>query len=110
MKRKPSRLAQELVETADDMHRLGILDRPTYEKIIIRHLGRRPCNNRSDPMSRAPDSSGADAMTDEEIHAAALADLDARPLTRERLARMRRTPQVRIIRALGPVQPITSPS
>jgi putative transcriptional regulator len=44
----------------------------------------------------------ADGMTEEEIHAAALADPDAQPLTPERLARMRRTPQVRIIRrALG---------
>lgn len=39
MKRKPSRLALELVETAEDMHRLGILDRATYEKITMRHLG-----------------------------------------------------------------------
>ena len=46
--------------------------------------------------------SRADAMTEEEIHTAALADPDAQPLTPERLARMRRTPQVRIIRrALG---------
>ena len=44
----------------------------------------------------------ADAMTEEQIHAAALADPDAQPLTPERLASMRRTPQVRIIRrALG---------
>jgi putative transcriptional regulator len=44
----------------------------------------------------------ADAMAEEEIHAAALADRDAQPLTPERLVRMRRTPQVRIIRrALG---------
>jgi putative transcriptional regulator len=44
----------------------------------------------------------ADAMTEDEIHAAALADPDAQPLTPERLARMRRTPQVRVIRrALG---------
>src|SRR5689334_21679902 len=48
------------------------------------------------------DWSRADAMTDEEIHAAALADPDAQPLTQKRLATMRRTPQVRIIRrALG---------
>jgi putative transcriptional regulator len=40
----------------------------------------------------------ADAMTEEEIHAAALADPDAQPLTAEHLAAMRRTPQVRIIR------------
>ena len=44
----------------------------------------------------------ADAMTEAEIHAAALADPDAQPLTAERLANMRRTPQVRVIRrALG---------
>jgi putative transcriptional regulator len=48
------------------------------------------------------DWSRADAMTDKEIHAAALADPDAQPLTPKRLATMRRTPQVRIIRrALG---------
>jgi putative transcriptional regulator len=44
----------------------------------------------------------ADAMTEKEIHAAALADPDAQPLTPKRLSAMRRTPQVRIIRrALG---------
>jgi putative transcriptional regulator len=48
------------------------------------------------------DWSRADAMTEEEIHAVALADPDAQPLTPERLACMRRTPQVRVIRrALG---------
>ena len=44
------------------------------------------------------DWSRADRMTDEDIHAAALADPDAQPLTPERLAKMRRTPQVRIMR------------
>lgn len=44
------------------------------------------------------DWSRADAMTDEEIHAAALADPDAQPLTPEREARMKRTPQVKVIR------------
>jgi putative transcriptional regulator len=44
----------------------------------------------------------ADAMTEAEIHAAALADPDAQPLTPERLATMTRTPPVRVIRrALG---------
>jgi putative transcriptional regulator len=44
----------------------------------------------------------ADAMTDEDIHAAALADPHAQPLTPERLKHMKRTPQVKIIRrALG---------
>ena len=43
-----------------------------------------------------------DAMTEAERHAAALADPDAQPLTSERLARMKRTPQVKVIRrALG---------
>lgn len=44
------------------------------------------------------DWSGADALTDEEIHAAALADPDAQPLTPEDLKRMKRTPQVKVIR------------
>jgi putative transcriptional regulator len=43
-----------------------------------------------------------DAMTDEQRHAAALADPDARPLTPEDFKRMTRTPRVKIIRrALG---------
>jgi putative transcriptional regulator len=37
-------------------------------------------------------------MTEEEIEAAALSDPDAQPLTKEDLARMKRTPQVKIIR------------
>jgi putative transcriptional regulator len=37
-------------------------------------------------------------MTDAQIHAAALADPDAQPLTPEKLARMRRTIRVKIIR------------
>ena len=44
----------------------------------------------------------ADAMSEDDVHAAALADPDAQPLTPERLARMKRTPQVKVIRrALG---------
>ena len=39
-----------------------------------------------------------DAMTAEERHAAALADPDAQPVTAENLHRMRRTPQVKVIR------------
>jgi putative transcriptional regulator len=46
--------------------------------------------------------SRADAMTDEHVHAAALADPDAQPLTDERLARMKPVPRMEIIpRALG---------
>jgi putative transcriptional regulator len=48
------------------------------------------------------DWSRADAMTEQQIHTAALSDPDAQPLTPQRLKAMRRTPQVRVIRrALG---------
>ena len=44
----------------------------------------------------------ADAMTEAEIHAAAIGDPDAQPLTPERLAKMKQTPRAKIIRrALG---------
>ena len=44
----------------------------------------------------------ADAMTEAEIHAAAICDPDAQPLTPERLAKMKQTPRAKIIRrALG---------
>jgi putative transcriptional regulator len=45
------------------------------------------------------------ALTDDQIHGAALADPDAQPLTPERLAGMRQTPRLKIIRpALGLTQ------
>jgi putative transcriptional regulator len=48
------------------------------------------------------DWSRFDAMTEAQRHEAALNDPDARPLTDEDLTRMKRTPQVKIIRrALG---------
>jgi putative transcriptional regulator len=48
------------------------------------------------------DWSRFDAMTEAQRHQAALNDPDARPLSEEDLTRMKRTPQVRIIRrALG---------
>ena len=44
----------------------------------------------------------ADALTEAEIHDAALADPDAQPLTPGRLARMRRVPRAKSLRrALG---------
>ena len=44
----------------------------------------------------------ADAMTEEQIHAAALSDPDAQPLTPEKLKDMKPTPRIKIIRrALG---------
>ena len=44
------------------------------------------------------DWSRVDAMTDAERHAAALADPDAQPLTPEDFKRMKRVPQVSVIR------------
>lgn len=41
------------------------------------------------------DWSRADALTDDQIHAAALADPDAQPLTPERLVGMKRTPHAK---------------
>jgi putative transcriptional regulator len=56
-------------------------------------------------MKTKHDWSRADAMTDAQIHAAALADPDAQPLTPEKLAGMKQTPRVKIIRrALGLTQ------
>jgi putative transcriptional regulator len=54
------------------------------------------------PATTKQDWSRLDAMTEAERHAAALSDPDAQPLTPEDFKRMKRTPQVRIIRrALG---------
>lgn len=39
MSKKPSRLTQALLETADDMHEGGLLDKAAYEKITLRHPG-----------------------------------------------------------------------
>jgi putative transcriptional regulator len=38
-KKKPSRLAKALLDTAMDMRKAGLLDRATYDKITLRHLG-----------------------------------------------------------------------
>ena len=50
------------------------------------------------PETSSHDWSRFDAMTEADRHAAALKDPDARPLTPERMASMKRTPQVRVIR------------
>ncbi len=53
-------------------------------------------------MKTKYDWSAVDALTEDQVHAAALADPDAQPLTEERLAKMRRTPRTKSIRrALG---------
>lgn len=44
------------------------------------------------------DWSRFDALTDEQVHAAALADPDAQPLTEEQLSRMKRGPNPRVVR------------
>ena len=36
---QPSRLAEALIETADDMRRAGVMDEATHRKITLRHLG-----------------------------------------------------------------------
>ncbi len=38
-KKKTSRLTKALLETADDMRRVGILDAASHEKVTLRHLG-----------------------------------------------------------------------
>ena len=40
-KKKTSRLTKALLETADDMRRIGVLDAASHEKITMRHLGSR---------------------------------------------------------------------
>ena len=54
------------------------------------------------PRNRLPsdktDWARLDGMTDDEVTAAARSDPDAQPLTRQRLAWMRRVPQVHLVR------------
>jgi putative transcriptional regulator len=39
MAKRPDRLAEALIETANDMRRVGIMDAATHKKITLRHLG-----------------------------------------------------------------------
>ncbi len=39
MVKKPSRLTDALLESADDMRRVGVMDEATHRKITLRHLG-----------------------------------------------------------------------
>jgi putative transcriptional regulator len=59
-----------------------------------------PKSQDAKPAAKQPehDWSRFDAMTDEQRHAAAVADPDAQPLTAEDFARMKRTPQAKVIR------------
>jgi putative transcriptional regulator len=45
-----SRLNDAILETAQDMRRLGILDEESYEKITLRHLGEKPALT-ADPIT-----------------------------------------------------------
>jgi putative transcriptional regulator len=38
-RKQPSRLTKALLETADDMRRVGIMDEMAHAKITLRHLG-----------------------------------------------------------------------
>jgi putative transcriptional regulator len=49
MKKKHNRITKELLETAKGMHKVGILDDKSHEKITMRHLkGKLPV---IDPMT-----------------------------------------------------------
>jgi putative transcriptional regulator len=61
-KKKPSRLAKALLETAADMHKSGLLDRATYDKITLRHLG-------PDKTSMVPSMSATQIRTCENARA-----------------------------------------
>jgi len=37
-----SRMTQEILEMADDMHRIGMMDEETHRKITLRHLNDNP--------------------------------------------------------------------
>jgi putative transcriptional regulator len=39
--KKLSRIAEAMLETAEGMHRIGVMDDATYRKITVRHLGER---------------------------------------------------------------------
>lgn len=38
----PSRVTAEILEMADDIHRIGVMDDKTHHQITVRHLGRMP--------------------------------------------------------------------
>ena len=52
MTTKHDRLTQALIETADDMHRIGVMDGASHGKITLRHLGDR-AQGASEPISGA---------------------------------------------------------
>ena len=41
-KKELSKFGEALLETAEGMHRIGVMDDATYERITVRHLGVKP--------------------------------------------------------------------
>ena len=50
--KKLSRLSEALLETAEGMNRIGVMDDTAYRKITIRHLGRQTLST-AEPISGA---------------------------------------------------------
>lgn len=48
--KKLSSLAEALLETAEGMHRIGVMDDATYRKITVRHLGEK-ASHLAEPIS-----------------------------------------------------------
>ncbi len=48
--KKLNRLAEAILETAEGMHRIGVMDDATYRKITVRHLGEK-ANRLAAPIS-----------------------------------------------------------
>ena len=69
-------------------------DGPMAESDERRFIMRKNAEKASDTF----DWSRADAMTDEQIHAAALADPDAQPLTESQVRQMKPVPRVKLLR------------
>ncbi|MEA2823019.1 MAG: hypothetical protein QOJ86_5023 [Bradyrhizobium sp.] len=49
-KKKISPLAKVLLETAGDMRKVGLMNRTTHKKIILRHLGSGPVKPKNDVL------------------------------------------------------------
>jgi putative transcriptional regulator len=68
-KKRPSRVTAEILDMADDMRRIGVMDEVTHHQITVRHLGRAP-------LATATPISGAEiraAREQEQLSQAALA-------------------------------------
>jgi putative transcriptional regulator len=50
-RKEPSPLTEALLETAEGLHRIGIMDDAAYEKITLRHLGPKALSSVAQPIS-----------------------------------------------------------